>query len=168
MKLTRNYKLVILISAIIISSAAGIGIWYFAIQWSSNSEDYTYQIYYGDLSLEYGVKSCCDFCEKNETLEIYVPPLKNEVIFNQILNLYCCPSITDPTYFTIEIELLNNNLTIREVFDPKGSPVCKCICPYGINGRISNLTRGSYNLTFILDNRYVNQTNIIQVFEIII
>ncbi|MFX0005079.1 MAG: hypothetical protein ACFE9C_07915 [Candidatus Hodarchaeota archaeon] len=168
---SKNYKLVILISAIIISSSIGIGIGYFVIQANSNNEDYTtYKSYYGDICFEYGVKSICDgYCEWiNETLDIIVSPSENEVIVNQITNNYCSPEITDPRYFGVEMELVNNNLTIREIFDPLGEPIARCICPFRIHGTISNLTTGSYNLRFIWVSRYVNHTEILKVFEIII
>jgi hypothetical protein len=167
MKLSRNYKLVIIISAIIISSSVGIGIGYFVIQANSNNEDFTiYRTYFGDICFECEVRIICDGgCEEDDSLDIIVSPSENEVSVDQIFNNYCCPTITDPEYFEIEMELVNNNLTIREIFDPKGG-VCRCICPFSIKGKISNLTSGSYNLTFIRESRYIPYTGILKIFEI--
>lgn len=168
MVLSRNYKLVILISAIIIASTVGIGVGYFVIQANSNNEDYTiYKTYYGNICFECRVKKICDGgCFVNDSLDINVFSSENEVIVNQILNIYCCPEITDPEYFALKMELVNNNLTIREIFN--STWVCRCICPFRIDGTISNITAGSYNLRFMWENKYLNRTGMFNVFNITI
>jgi len=166
MRKIRNYKHILLISIIIFLSIIGIGISYFIIKSNSDDLSHSYQTYYGDIYFEYEVKSYEEYCCDNVTLNIIVSTSENTVIFDQNISSYCCPPITDLKYFFIELELSNNSVIIREIFDPKGSAVCRCHCPYGINGKISNLSTGSYNLTFIKVNRYVDQIKILKIFEV--
>ena len=48
---------------------------------------------------------------------------------------------------------------------PNG-PVARCNCPILITGVLGNQENDTFTLTFIFENRYMNQTRIIQTFNI--
>ena len=163
MNIRRNRKAILFILVIIISPVIVAGI---VIIVNSDNENYSYRTFYGDIYFEYSVSHCGD-CDLSDKFRINVSFLEKKVIVKQNFSSYCVPSATDINYFRIELELLNNNLTVREIFDNKGAPVSLCVTSFRIIGEIVNLTTGIYNLTFIDENRYIGQTTILEVFEII-
>jgi hypothetical protein len=158
----RKRKLFIFISILIVSSTIiGISLGYFLI-FNNYNNRYSYRVYYGFIYCEYNVNSCQE--SGSENINIFI--LSNSIIFVQTLECYCGPPITDPEYFKIELSLVGNNLTIREIFLPKNESVTRSVCLFRINGKISNISKGEYNLVYIFENSYVDQVYILRVFEI--
>ena len=160
----RETKLIIsLLTLIGILTVMGSILGYFIISNNSNSNN-PYFVCDGEICCEYKVYNCSESGSENITFSI----IGNSVIFNQKLYSYCFPPITDPEYFRIDLSLVGNNLTLREKFDPKGELVSRCESLFIINGTIINIPEGKYNLVYIFENEYVNQTRILNIFEIII
>lgn len=108
-----------------------------------------------DVSLDSKIIPCDQTSKKNDNIQLNGKG--NTVEWTQILSTYCS-SEND-----IEIELIKNrgnNLVIKEIFDPEYG-VARCICPLEIVGSINNLKQGKYSLTFIFENRYVDQEEFI-------
>ena len=160
----RNPKFVIPL-LILIGSSTIIGsfLGYFIISNNLNNPN-PYFVCYGEICCNYGVYHCTE----SGLVNINISIVDKSVIFDQKLYSYCLPPITDPKYFKIDLSLVGNNLTLREIFNPKGESVTHCVCPSKINGTIFNIPEGKYNLVYIFENQYVDQVHIINIFEIII
>jgi hypothetical protein len=113
---------------------------------------------------------CCDYrvyhSSESGPENINISIVNNSIIFDQKLNCYCLPPITDPEYFKIELSFIGNNLTLREIFTPKEQSVTLCFTTFRINGTIFNIPKGNYNLVYVFENRHVDQVHIKKVFEI--
>jgi len=124
---------------------------------------YPYFVCYGDICCEYEVYTNNEFTgSENITISI----IGNNITFNQTKLSYCSPSITDPCHFGMDLSLVGNNLTLREVYELKGLPPSRCRYLFIINGTINNIPEGTYNLIFIFNRE--DQSYVLKVFEIII
>lgn len=108
---------------------------------------------HGDF--QYEMKTCEGRDEfKNNSINIEV--LNNSIKFNQILNIYCN---ADKDNLKLEYKGEGNDLEINEIFD--STLIAKCVCPIEITGEIFNLEKGNYKITFVFDNKYTNQKEVL-------
>ncbi len=155
-KIVKNLQIVIISTVILSSVIIGTSIGFFILSNSPNTKSNCY----GNICVDFSVNGCSGV--GGNDIEINV--INRAVIFNQNLLSYCGPPLWDPNYFRIELSFTYTNLIIREILTTEW--VTRCVCPYNINGTISILPFGSYNLTFLFDNRYVNQIGILKSFEL--
>lgn len=148
---------------IVILMITGSVLGYTLISDNSNSSN-PYFVCYDNICCEYKVYNCSESGLENINISI----VGNSVIFDQNLSSYCFPPITDSNYFRMDLSLIGNNLTLREIFDPKGELVSRCEHLFKINGSITNIPKGTYNLAYLFENKYVHQVRILDIFNIII
>jgi len=154
----RNSKLLIFsLVFFLIPTILGLNLFYFA-----SVAAYPYFVHYGDITCGYRVYPCNTDLFRSD-INIHV--LNNIIMFNQIESCYCSPPISDPEFFTIEIEVLGNNITIKEIYSAQGN-FSRCICDYSITGGILISSYGFYYLNFIFISEYFNQTKILGIFYI--
>lgn len=160
MKKLRNNKLLIF-SLIFLGfpTILGLNLFYYI-----STAAFPYVVNCGDnLYCGYKVNPCNTDLYRSE---ISVDVLYNKVIFNQIESCYCFPPISDPEYFRIELDRSGNNITIKEIYDPKDNPISRCVCDFRITGEILIKPYGFYYLNFIFESRLFNQTQILGIFQI--
>lgn len=95
-------------------------------------------------------------CENQKTNLVTLSQTNKNLNFSQILNTYCDAEKDMVISHTIS----DNTIEIKETFDPKNG-VTRCTCPLKIEGSINNLNSGIYEVKFVFDNKYVNQTETI-------
>jgi len=110
-------------------------------------------------------------CQGESIPDINVATVNNKITFNQIVSSYCIPSLKDPKNFRIELSLLDDNLTVREIYTiTNNESITTCTCSQGIEGIISGIPPGYYNLTFIFVSNIWDLVfvEVIKIIEVII
>jgi hypothetical protein len=101
----------------------------------SFNEDFFYKIYPCPSGYYYETKP-------RPKIEIEVE--NNSIKFFQILSSYC----NSPSDIKLNYTKRENNIIIEEIFSPKRG-IAKCMCEFPILGKIFNLEKGKYKISFI-------------------
>jgi hypothetical protein len=160
-----KYRLIILISAILVTSAIlGTTLGFIFL---TSTKPYWYETCYGNICCKYQVSPC----KGDGTPEINVATVNNQITFDQIVYSYCSPSFKDPKNFGIDLSLLADNITVREIYTITiNESITTCVCSNEIKGIISGIPPGYYNLTFLFVNNIWDQISIevLKIIEIVI
>lgn len=156
-KTIKSLHIIMISTIILISVLISTSISFYIHFNDSNTKSYCI----GNICIEYDVNPC----QGGALFDTEIFIVNRFVIFYQSISSYCDPPLTDSNSFRIELSLNGSVLIVREIFTTDIG-VSRCVCPFGVNGKISNLLPGSYNLVFIFDNRYVMQTLVLKEFKI--
>ncbi|MBK5114394.1 MAG: hypothetical protein KGD59_15120 [Candidatus Heimdallarchaeota archaeon] len=102
-----------------------------------------------------------NYCETENPERLTIQKIGKYITFDQVLWIYCNAYTGN---FKLEISNDGPIIIIREIFDD--TIVTRCTCPISIKGSINNVTSDFTSIQFILDNRYVDQLEIIKTFKI--
>jgi hypothetical protein len=94
---------------------------------------------------EYSVSDCLG-PDKKDSVGLEVSD--GSVSFNQILAMNCIAA-TRPN--TVKVSYAKKARELQVVVSLSSEVLSDCTCPIGIDGRISNLGKGTYRISFVFD-----------------
>jgi hypothetical protein len=102
-------------------------------------------------NFDYHIKHCGQQLKTEKPDTVSFIQEGNITKFTQIFNSYC----SDKNKLYLDYKIKGKYITISETLYVKEA--VKCICPMEIRGEIEGLSSGTYNIKFMLENKYTNQ-----------
>lgn len=113
----------------------------------------------GNNDFQYSVNF--NTCRTENPQRLSIQKIGKYITFEQVLWIYCNAYSGN---FELELSKDEQIIIIREIFND--TIVARCICPIRIRGSIYNVTSDFTSIQFIMDNRYVDEVEIIKTFKI--
>jgi len=117
-----------------------------------------------EIKFTYNIEECVEERGLLSSEKLIIHSEEHQISIGGFYDSYCNMKPEDTLYMTHEKK--ENEIIFKIVVDPKGEPVARCICPFGVSGKIENLTPGKYQVKIVAENKYVNQTEVVQTEEI--
>ncbi|MFX1277790.1 MAG: hypothetical protein ACFFA3_00130 [Promethearchaeota archaeon] len=158
-KILKKNQLILILTIILSFTIVGISIGFYISETRNGNRSNCD----GSICVYFSVNSC----DIDAPLDTKINIINRTVFFHQNLSSYCLPHL-DSNHFRMELLLIQNTITIKEIFKAGSDPVTMCVRPHGINGTIIGLDPGYNNLTFLFDNRYGESVYVLKTFNLVI